>query len=135
MLKEIPTSPGRRSVAGALAMVIAGLAACASPTRVAAPVVPQPRLELLPGQLQLAPGAEALLAARPGGGEAMLFHVDWQVVEGEAGGRLEASESRDEDGRYLARYTAPAAEGVFHVVARLREYPAAEARVEIRVRR
>jgi len=135
MLIQTSTSQCRRRVAGALALVIAGLVACASSTLVAAPVVPQPRLELLPEQLQLAPGAEARLLARPQGGEAILFHVDWQVVEGEAGGRLETSEARDEDGRYVARYLAPASEGVFHVVARLREYPSAEARVTIRVRR
>lgn len=135
MLKETSTSQRRRRVAAALAMVIAGLVGCASSPLVAAPIVPQPRLELLPEQLQLLPGEAAKLKARPQGGEAILFHVDWQVVEGQSGGRLETSEARDEEGRYVARYVAPASEGVFHVVARLREYPAAEARVEIRVRR
>ncbi|MDG0832127.1 hypothetical protein [Roseateles saccharophilus] len=133
----MPTSQARprRHVAAALLALIAGLAACAVPVPAARPVVPQPRLELQPAQLLLAPGGEVRLAARPQGGEAILFHVDWQVAEGQAGGRLEPVEARAEDGSYAARYVAPPTEGVFHVVARLREYPAAEAHVEIRVRR
>lgn len=134
-MKQSLISQRRRRIAAALIPLIAGLAACAAPTPPAArPVVPQPRLELQPAQLQLAPGGEARLVARPQGGEAILFHVDWQLAEGEAG-RLEPGEARADDGSYAARYVAPAKEGVFHVVARLREYPAVEARAEIRVQR
>lgn len=126
----------RRRIAAALVPLIASLVACAAPAQPAArPVVPQPRLELQPTQLQLTPGAEARLVARPQGGEAILFHVDWQLTEGEAGGRLEAGEARADDGSYVARYVAPAKDGVFHIVVRLRESPAVEARVEIRVQR
>jgi hypothetical protein len=135
-MRQSLISQGRRCIAAALLPLIAGLAACAAPTPPAIrPVVPQPRLELQATRLQLAPGAEARLVARPQGGEAILFHVDWQLAEGEAGGRLEPGDARTDDGSYAARYVAPAREGVFHVVARLREYPAVEARVEIRVQR
>jgi len=135
-MKQSFISQRRRRIAAMLVPLIASLVACAAPTPPAArPSVPQPRLELQPTQLQLAPGGDARLVARPQGGEAILFHVDWQLAEGEAGGRLEPGEARADDGSYAARYVAPAREGVFHVVARLREYPSVEARAEIRVRR
>lgn len=132
---QAPLGLPRRHIGAALIVLVAGLVACASPTSTTHPVVPQPRIELQPERLELAPGGEARLVARHLGGEAILFHVDWKVAEGEAGGRLEPSPARGDDGSYSARYVAPASEGVFHVVAHLREYPAAEARVEIRVRR
>ena len=109
-----------------------GLSACAQPAR---PTVPTPRLVLDPAQLQLAPGEVATLVARPQGGEAMLFHVDWVIVEGPAGGRLDALDTRADDGSYSARYRAPATgAGPFHVKARLREFPAAEASVAVQIK-
>ena len=109
-----------------------GLGACAQPAR---PTVPTPRLLLSPAQLQLAPGEVATLVAQPQGGEAILFHVDWAVVEGPAGGRLDAPDTRADDGSYSARYRAPATgAGPFHIKARLREFPAAEASVEVQIK-
>lgn len=126
---------GRRQLVAGLISLLAGLGACAAPPAASRPTVPQPGLDLSPAQLVLAPGEPARLVAHPRGGEAILFHVDWQLIEGTGAGRLEASDRREDDGGYAARYVAPPGEGVFHVVARLREYPAVEARAEIRVRR
>ena len=62
----------------------------------------------------------------------MLFTVEWTVVEGSAGGRVEPGK-RHPDGSYEATYVAPAAAGTYHVTATIREFPAATAATEIRV--
>jgi hypothetical protein len=112
-----------------------GLAACAQPAPPVRPTVPTPRLVLSPARLQLAPGEVATLVARPQGGEAILFHVDWVLVEGPAGGRLDAPDTRADDGSYSARYRAPATgAGPFHVKAWLREFPAAQASAEVQIK-
>ena len=87
--------------------------------------------------LRVAPGQSVVVTARPRGGEAMLFTVDWSVEEGRAGGTLVPNARRD-DGTYEATYTAPATgSGTFHLSATIREYPSAVARalVEVQARR
>ena len=78
------------------------------------------------------PGSTIVLVARPRGGEAMLFSVDWSVVEGPAGGVVQ-DRGRSADASHEARYTAPSVPGTYHVTATIREFPAATATAEIRV--
>src|ERR1700730_11114698 len=85
--------------------------------------VAPPFITLLPASIALAPGASAVLTAKPQGGEAMLFSVEWKVREGAAGGTIKGGETRNPDGTFDATYTAPAtAGGPFHVIATIREY-------------
>ena len=96
--------------------------------------VATPFITLSPSSVNVAPGARVLLTAKPGGGEAMLFTVDWHVQEGAAGGTVEGVATRQADGTYTATYSAPAdAAGPYHVTASLREYPAAVATATITV--
>lgn len=103
-------------------------ASTSTPTATRRSNVATPFVTLSPRAAELLPGATVLLTATPGGGEAMLFSVDWHVQEGAAGGTVEGDARRREDGTYTATYTAPAqGTGPFHVTASLREYPAASA--------
>jgi hypothetical protein len=118
-----------------IALVALGLSACVD----AQPagnrlVVRPPTLKLDAASLQVAPGGTVTIKAEPGGGEAILFHVDWQLAEGERAGRIEATDKRDDNGAYAAVYKAPAtAGGPWHLNATLREIPSVRATVEIRV--
>ena len=99
------------------------------------PRVPQPRVELEPGAIEVAPGSRVQFTARASGGEAILFSVDWSIREGPAGGTIEPSHRRKDDGSYAAVYQAPqAGSGPFHVVVTLREFPAAVAEASVQVR-
>ena len=103
-------------------------ASTSTPTAARRSNVATPFVTLSPRAAELLPGATVLLTATPGGGEAMLFSVDWHVQEGAAGGTVEGDARRREGGTYTATYTAPAeGTGPFHVTASLREYPAASA--------
>lgn len=99
------------------------------------PKVPQPRVELVPNAIEVAPGSRVRFTARASGGEAILFSVNWSIREGAAGGTIEPARKREDDGSYTAVYQAPAAgNGPFHVVATLREFPAAVAEASVRLR-
>lgn len=107
---------------------------CADPSAAQAPPgarrsnVAQPFVTLTPSAVEVAPGASVVLTAKPQGGEAMLFAVDWRIKEGPAGGLIASDGKRSAEGTYLATYTAPASgAGPFHVEASIREYPAATA--------
>ncbi|TLZ45670.1 MAG: hypothetical protein E6K21_18305, partial [Gammaproteobacteria bacterium] len=52
------------------------------------PRVLQPRLELSPAAIEVAPGSRVQFIARASGGEAILFSVDWSIREGAAGGTI-----------------------------------------------
>ncbi len=107
---------------------------CSAPSAAQAPsgarrsnVVP-PFVTLEPAAVELAPGASVRLTARPRGGEAMLFSIDWRIDEGPAGGVIADGTARLADGSFQATYIAPATgAGPFHVAASIREYPAAAA--------
>jgi hypothetical protein len=122
------------SIAGAL--LLAGCAASAPaqepPTAARRSNVAPPSIAMSTRELQVAPGSRVMLTARTGGGEAMLFTVDWKVVEGDAGGRVEPGR-RNSDGSYEAAYTAPAVGGTYHVTATIREFPSATATTVVRV--
>jgi len=99
------------------------------------PRVPQPHVELAPGAIEVAPGSRVQFAARVSGGEAILFSVNWSIREGTAGGTIEPARTRQDDGSYTAVYQAPTVGiGPFHVIATLREFPAAVAEASVRVR-
>jgi hypothetical protein len=102
------------------------------------PRVLQPRLELSPAAIEVAPGSRVQFIARASGGEAILFSVDWSIREGTAGGTIVPARKREDDGSYRADYRAPlVGGGPFHVIATLREFPAAaaEARVQVQAPR
>jgi hypothetical protein len=92
-----------------------------------------PSIDMAVRHIDSAAGASTVLTARPRGGEAILFSIDWQVVEGSAGGTV-ASMGRTAEGAYQATYTAPSVPGTYHVTATIHEYPAATVTVEVRVR-
>jgi hypothetical protein len=99
------------------------------------PRVPQPRVELAPSAIEVAPGSRVQFTARASGGEAILFSVNWSIREGAAGGTIEPARRREDDGSYTAVYQAPTVgSGPFHVIATLREFPAAVAEASVRVR-
>ena len=99
------------------------------------PRVPQARVELAPGAIEVAPGSRVQFTARASGGEAILFSVDWSIREGAAGGTIVPARKREDDGSYTAVYQAPTVgSGPFHVIATLREFPAAVAEASVRVR-
>ena len=122
------------SIAGALL-----LAGCASSSPAQEPPaarrsnVTPPSIAVSTREASVATGARIALAAQTRGGEAMLFTVDWKVDEGPAGGTVEAG-PRSAGGQYAATYTAPSSPGTYHVTATIREFPAANATIEIRVR-
>jgi hypothetical protein len=137
----------RRKLLGSLACVcvcMSSLTACTpAPTSAAAQpagvkrtnnVMP-PSLTLTPATLTLQAGASTTLTAHTQGGEAMLFTVDWKILEGASAGTISSDNKRSDDGSYTASYTAPAASGVTaHIVASLHEYPAASATAAIQVK-
>ena len=88
-----------------------------------------PSLSLAPASSSLKGGQSMVFTARPAGGEAMLFSVDWALQEGEAGGIVMGGDKRLPDGSFVATYTAPAAGAghVYHLTATIHEYPAARA--------
>jgi hypothetical protein len=93
-----------------------------------------PSIVLNPETSLLVQGESVVLTARPQGGEAMLFTVDWQVREGDSGGTVQTIPTRRADGGFGATYTAPrSGAGRFHVIARIHEYPSASAVAEIAV--
>jgi hypothetical protein len=99
------------------------------------PRVPQPRLELSPTAIEVVPGSRVQFIARASGGEAILFSVDWSIREGTAGGTIVPARKREDDGSYTAEYRAPmVGSGPFHVIATLREFPAAVAEASVQVR-
>ncbi len=135
------TRPHRDLLIGALVCAAAMMCvtACA-PTSTAQPAgvkrsnnVTPPVITLTPATLTLQSGASTTLTARVIGGEAMLFAVDWKIVEGTAGGTITTDNKRGDDGSYTATYTAPSSSGMFHVVATIREYPASTASLSIQV--
>lgn len=95
--------------------------------------VAPPSIEMVASPIEASRRASIVLTARTHGGEAILFSVDWKVVEGASAGHVEAGRRHD-DGSYDATYTAPAASGTYHVTATIREFPSANATAEIRVR-
>jgi len=99
------------------------------------PRVLQPRLELSPAAIEVAAGSRVQFVARASGGEAILFSVDWSIREGKAGGTIVPARKRQDDGGYTAVYQAPTVgSGPFHVIATLREFPAAVAEASVQVR-
>jgi len=99
------------------------------------PRVMQPRLELSPAAIEVAPGSRVQFIARASGGEAILFSVDWSIREGAAGGTILPAPKRQDDGSYTAVYQAPTVgSGPFHVIATLREFPTAVAEASVQVR-
>ena len=99
------------------------------------PRVPEPRLALAPTAIEVAPGSRVQFIARVSGGEAILFSVNWSIREGATGGTIVPAPKRQADGGYTAVYQAPrVGSGPFHVIATLREFPAAVAEASIQVR-
>jgi hypothetical protein len=99
------------------------------------PRVPQPRVELAPSSIEVAPGSRVQFTARASGGEAILLSVNWSIREGAAGGTLVPARKRQDDGSYTAVYQAPTVgSGPFHVIATLREFPSAVAEASVQVR-
>jgi hypothetical protein len=99
------------------------------------PRVRQPRLELAPTAIEVAPGSRVQFVARASGGEAILFSVKWSIREGATGGTIVPARKRQADGSYTAVYQAPAViSGPFHVIATLREFPAAVAEASVQIR-
>ena len=90
-------------------------------------VVP-PSISMVSAEATAAPGSHIVLAARPRGGEAMLFTVDWKAESGSV-----QPLQRKADGSYEAEYTAPPKPGTDRVTATIREYPAASATTLVRV--
>jgi hypothetical protein len=107
------------------------LAGCASDPPARRSNVAPPSIEMAAPRLEVAPGSRVAIVARTHGGEAILFTVDWAVVEG--AGQVQAGR-RSDDGSYEATYTAPATRGTYHVTATIREFPSATATAEVRVR-
>jgi hypothetical protein len=94
--------------------------------------VATPFVTLSPSEAKVLPGAKITLTAKPGGGEAMRFTVDWRVQEEAAGGQVEGIAARQDDGTYVAVYTAPTSgQGPYHVTVSLHEYPQARAMATI----
>ena len=99
------------------------------------PRVAQPRIELSPTAIEVAPASRVQFIARASGGEAILFSVKWSIREGAAGGTIVPAHKRQDDGSYTAEYQAPVVgSGPFHVIATLREFPAAVAEASVKVR-
>jgi hypothetical protein len=99
------------------------------------PRVPEPRLTVEPTVIEVAPGSRVQFIARASGGEAILFSLDWSIREGAAGGTILPAPKRQDDGSYTAVYQAPTVgSGPFHVIATLREFPAAVAEASVQVR-
>jgi hypothetical protein len=99
------------------------------------PRVAQPRIELAPTAIEVAPGSRVQFVARASGGEAILFSVNWSIREGRVGGTIVPARKRQADGGYTAVYQAPTVgSGPFHVIATLHEFPAAVAEASVRVR-
>ncbi len=95
----------------------------------------QPRLELSPSAIEVAPGSRVQFIARAFGGEAILFSVDWSIREGASGGRILPAPKRQKEGSCTAVYRAPTlGSGPFHVIAALREFPAVVAEASVQVR-
>jgi chitinase len=71
-----------------------------------------------PAVVNLHPGDIVVIQASVIGSENS--DIEWTMEEGSAGGRLGPLPTGERDGRVVAavRYTAPAAPGSFHVVAR-----------------
>jgi len=91
-------------------------------------ILPTPTLTLFPDTVQIFAGTQITLTAKPSGGEAMLFSVDWSINEGETGGRIEAG-TRNSEGAYEATYFAPTSGlGPYHIQAQLHDYPSVTAR-------
>jgi len=124
-----------RRLSGVLSLgLVFSVLGCADPSAAQAPSsarrsnVATPFITLSPSSAEVAPGASVVLTAKPQGGEAMLFSVDWRIKEGPAGGAIAGGTARNAEGAYEATYTAPTAgAGPFHVAASIREYPAATA--------
>ena len=99
------------------------------------PRVAQPRIELAPAAIEVAPGSRVQFIARASGGEAILLSVNWSIREGTAGGTIVPASKRQADGSCTAEYQAPTVgSGPFHVIATLREFPAAVAEASVQVR-
>jgi hypothetical protein len=91
-----------------------------------------PSIILLPNAVTIKAGDRVLLLARPTGGEAILFNVDWALGEAHLG-TIEVAK-RKGDGSFEAFFTAaPAAEGTAHVTARIHEVPSVSAVAIIRI--
>jgi hypothetical protein len=128
---------GKVVTLGVFALMLGCVAAetgVAQPSARRSNVLP-PSLGLAPASIILASGQNMVFTARPAGGEAMLFSVDWALQEGEAGGIVVGGDQRQPDGSFVATYTAPAAGAghVYHLTATLHEYPAARAVATIEV--
>jgi hypothetical protein len=95
---------------------------------------PKPAVQVFPDSVVTPLGGQVKLTARPTGGEAILFSVDWSVAEGTQGGYIESG-SRNKQGELEAIYFAPrSGSGPFHIVAKLHEYPAATAEVVVEIK-
>ena len=93
-----------------------------------------PSITLSPADIQLSAGQSVTLTARPQGGEAIRFTVDWSIREDAAGSTITSTGVRNADGTYSAIYTAPkVAAGSFTVEAKIREFPSAIALATIQI--
>ena len=132
-------SPFPRTPVASIMAMCAFVAACsldpaqASPngyTKVRPPtVVMEPRTVLMSG------GQSLIVQAKPEGGEAIRFSIDWEIQEAPYGGSIRPIGGRSSDGTYQAQYQAPTeGSGPFHLIARIHEYPGAFASTTINVR-
>lgn len=84
-------------------------------------------ISISPASASVAPGASAVFAARPDGGEVIRLMIDWKIREGAAGGKVELL-GEEMNGAATVKYTAPATGGgPYHLVASLRLNPAVQA--------
>ena len=93
-----------------------------------------PALSIEPMDITVKSGEQVIIRAHPHGGEAILFSVDWSVLEGQAGGTIVVQNQQTNEDSYVAVYEAPTAgNGPFHVIATLHEYPVVNATATIHV--
>ena len=94
-----------------------------------------PMVMVEPNAIEISGGEAFVVQARPLGGEAIQFSIDWEIQEGPQAGSITAIGGRSADGIYRAEYKAPSAgKGPFHVIARIHEYPSSFASITLTVR-
>jgi hypothetical protein len=94
-----------------------------------------PTVMVEPVAIELKGGEAFVVQARPQGGEAIQFSIDWEMQEGPNAGSIEPIGGRTPEGIYQAEYKAPSeGSGPFHIIASIHEYPSSFATVLVTVR-
>ena len=132
-------SPLPRIPVASLMAMCACVAACSLDPAQASPngyiKVRPPTVVMEPSTVELSGGQSLVVQAKPQGGEAIRFSIDWEIQEAPNGGSIRPIGGRSSDGTYQAHYQAPTeGSGPFHLIARIHEYPGAFASTTITVR-